>query len=104
MTKTKNELTYICHFKIKVPYTIERRTWLELTSGHSATIGYASFDGETFTAHTTPKMGELIEKTIADGGGFSHSGDFDNRGIFILAEVSIVKYPRFETEGFTHDV
>ena len=35
-----------------------------------------------------------------DGGGFSHGGLFDNRGYFILSEVSIVAYPRFKTEGF----
>lgn len=90
----------MCEFSIVCPYTIERCNFFEFKLEHSKTLGYASYDGENFKVHTSKTGKLIIDKMIHDGGGFSHGGMFDNRGYFILSEVSIVANPRFKTGGF----
>ena len=95
----KNESDFMCEFSILCTYTIERCDFFEFKFEHSKEIGYASYDGKKFIVHTSKTGKQIIDKIIHDGGGFSHGGMFDNRGYFILSEVSIVAYPRFKTEG-----
>ena len=96
----KSESDFMCEFSILCTYTIERCDFFPLKLEHSKTLGYASYDGEKFTVHTPKNGKKIIDKIIHTGGGFSHGGMFDNRGYFILSEVSIVMYPRFKTGGF----
>lgn len=90
----------MCEFSILCEYPIERCEFFEFEIEHDKALGYASYDGEKFTVHTSKNGKHIIDKIISDGGGFSHGGMFDNRGYFILDEVSIVMYPRFKTEDF----
>ena len=91
---------FTCEFSIACNYDIERCSFFKFTLEHSKALGYASYDGKKFTVHTSKTGKLIIDKIIDDGGGFSHGGMFDNRGYFILNDVSIVMYPRFKTEGF----
>ena len=91
----------MCEFNILCDYTIERCDFFTFKLEHSKTLGYASYDGKKFIVHTTKTGKLIIDNIINDGGGFSHGGMFDNRGYFILSEVSIVAHPRFKTGGFT---
>lgn len=91
---------FTCEFSIACNYDIERCNFFTFKLEHSKTLGYASYDGEKFIAHTSKTGKRIVDKVIDDGGGFSHGGMFDNRGYFILSEVSIVTHPRFETGGF----
>lgn len=91
---------FMCEFSIVCNYDIERCNFFKFKLEHSKELGYASYDGKTFVVHTSKTGKQIIDKIINDGGGFSHGGMFDNRGYFILSEVSIVTYPRFKTEGF----
>lgn len=97
---TKSEFDFTCEFSIACDYDIERCDFFKFKLEHSKELGYASYDGKTFIVHTTKTGKQIIDKIIHDGGGFSHGGMFDNRGYFILSEVSIVTYPRFKTGGF----
>lgn len=97
----KSESDFTCEFSIACPYTIERCDFFAFKLEHSKTLGYASYDGEKFIVHTSKNGKHIIDKIVHTGGGFSHGGMFDNRGYFILNEVSIVAYPRFKTGGFT---
>ena len=90
----------MCEFSIVCNYNIDQCDFCAFKLGHSKTLGYASYDGEKFIVHTTKNGKQIIDKIIHDGGGFSHGGMFDNRGYFILSEVSIVMHPRFKTGGF----
>lgn len=90
----------MCEFSILCEYPIERCNFFEFEIEHSKDFGYASYDGKKFVVHTSKNGKNIIDKIISDGGGFSHGGMFDNRGYFILSEVSIVMYPRFKTEDF----
>lgn len=90
----------MCEFSILCNYNIERCNFFNFTIEHSKTIGYASYDGKKFVVHTSKTGKRIIDQIINAGGGFSHGGMFDNRGYFILSEVSIVMYPRFNTEDF----
>lgn len=90
----------MCEFSILCEYPIERCEFFEFEIEHDKALGYASYDGEKFTVHTSKNGKHIIDKIISDGGGFSHGGMFDNRGYFILSEVSIVMYPRFKTGDF----
>ena len=90
----------MCEFSIVCPYNIERCDFFAFKLEHSKTLGYASYDGKKFIVHVSKNGKLLINKIIDAGGGFSHGGMFDNRGYFILSEVSIVMYPRFKTGGF----
>ena len=91
---------FTCEFSIVCNYNIERCNFFKFKLEHSKELGYASCDGKTFVVHTSKTGKQIIDKIINYGGGFSHGGMFDNRGYFILSEVSIVTYPRFKTEGF----
>lgn len=91
---------FTCEFSIACNYDIERCNFFMFKLEHSKTLGYASYDGKKFIAHTSKTGKRIVDKIIDDGGGFSHGGMFDNRGYFILNEVSIVAYPRFKTGGF----
>ena len=97
---TQSELDFMCEFDIPCNYTIERCDFFTFKLEHSKTLGYASYDGKKFIAHTSKTGKRIIDKLVHNGGGFSHGGMFDNRGYFILSEVSIVTHPRFETGGF----
>lgn len=97
----KKDSDFTCEFNILCNYTIERCNFFAFKLEHSKTLGYASYDGEKFIVHTSKNGKLIIDKIIDNGGGFSHGGMFDNRGYFILSEVSIVMYPRFKTGGFT---
>ena len=90
----------MCEFSIVCNYDMERCDFFVFKLEHSKTLGYASYDGEKFIVHTSKTGKRIIDKIMHDGGGFSHGGMFDNRGYFILSEVSIVMYSRFKTEGF----
>ena len=90
----------MCEFSILCEYPIERCNFFQFKIEHSKTIGYASYDGKKFVVHTSKNGKSIIDEIINAGGGFSHGGMFDNRGYFILSEVSIVMYPRFKTEDF----
>lgn len=90
----------MCEFDILCPYNIERCDFFAFKLEHSKTLGYASYDGKKFIVHVSKAGKQIINKIIDDGGGFSHGGMFDNRGYFILSEVSIVTHPRFKTGGF----
>lgn len=96
----KSELDFMCEFSILCEYPIERCEFFEFEIEHSKELGYASYDGKKFVVHTSKNGKHIIDKIISDGGGFSHGGMFDNRGYFILSEVSIVMYPRFKTGDF----
>lgn len=96
----KSESDFMCEFSILCEYHIERCNFFEFKIEHSKVLGYASYDGKKFVVHTSKNGKRIIDKIIRDGGGFSHGGMFDNRGYFILSEVSIVMYPRFKTEDF----
>lgn len=96
----QKESDFTCEFSITCGYDIERCNFFKFKLEHSKAIGYASYDGKTFIVHTSKTGKQIIDKIINAGGGFSHGGMFDNRGYFILSEVSIVMYPRFKTEGF----
>lgn len=96
----KSELDFMCEFSILCDYKIERCNFFDFTIEHSTSLGYASYDGKKFAVHTSKTGKRIIDKIIDAGGGFSHGGMFDNRGYFILSEVSIVMYPRFKTEDF----
>ena len=90
----------MCEFSILCEYPIERCNFFDFTIEHSTSLGYASYDGKKFVVHTSKNGKHIIDQIIDAGGGFSHGGMFDNRGYFILSEVSIVMYPRFKTEDF----
>lgn len=90
----------MCEFSILCEYPIERCEFFEFEIEHSKELGYASYDGKKFVVHTSKNGKHIIDQIISDGGGFSHGGMFDNRGYFILSEVSIVMYPRFKTGDF----
>lgn len=94
------DYNFMCEFNIFCNYGIERCNFFEFELEHSKEIGYASYDGKKFIVHTSKTGKQIIDEIINAGGGFSHGGMFDNRGYFILSEVSIVKYPRFKTEDF----
>lgn len=96
----KSESDFMCVFSILCNYTIERCDFFKFELEHSKVLGYASYDGEKFIVHTSKTGKCIIDKIINAGGGFSHGGMFDNRGYFILSEVSIVMYPRYKTEDF----
>lgn len=96
----KSESDFMCEFSILCNYKIERCNFFKFEIEHSTPLGYASYDGKKFTVHTSENGKRIIDKIIDNGGGFSHGGMFDNRGYFILSEVSIVMYPRFKTGGF----
>ena len=96
----KNDLDFTCEFSILCTYTIERCDFFAFKLEHSKTLGYASYDGKKFIVHTSKNSKQIIDKIVHDGGGFSHGGMFDDRGYFMLSEVSIVAYPRFKTGGF----
>lgn len=96
----KSESDFLCEFNILCGYTIERCDFFAFKLEHSNPLGYASYDGEKFTVHTSKNGKKIIDKIVNNGGGFSHGGMFDNRGYFILSEVSVVMYPRFKTGGF----
>ena len=96
----KSESDFMCEFSIACEYHIDQCGFFAFKLEHSKALGYASYDGEKFRVHTSKTGTRIIDKIIHGGGGFSHGGMFDNRGYFILSEVSIVMYPRFETEGF----
>ena len=96
----KSDSDYMCEFDILCNYNIERCNFFNFTIEHSTPLGYASYDGKKFVVHTSKNGKRIIDKIIDNGGGFSHGGMFDNRGYFILSEVSIVMYPRFKTGGF----
>lgn len=96
----ENDSDFMCEFSIVCGYTIERCDFFTFKLEHSKTLGYASYDGKKFIVHVSKNGKRIIDKIIHSGGGFSHGGMFDNRGYFILSEVSIVKYPRFKTGGF----
>lgn len=90
----------MCEFEILCNYNIERRDFFKFKLEHSKALGHASYDGKKFKVHTSKTGKQIIDKLLACGGGFSHGGMFDNRGYFILSEVSIVTNPRFKTGGF----
>lgn len=91
----------MCEFEILCNYTIERCNFFEFKLEHSKALGYASYDGKKFKVWTSKTGKHIIDKLLAcGGGGFSHGGMFDNRGYFILSEVSIVTSPRFKTGDF----
>ena len=96
----KNGSDFMCEFSILCNYNIERCNFFKFELEHSKELGYASYDGGKFVVHTSKNGKSIIDKIINDGGGFSHGGMFDNRGYFILSEVSIVMYPRYKTGGF----
>lgn len=96
----KSELDFMCEFSILCNYKIERCNFFKFEIEHDTSLGYASYDGKKFVVHTSKNGKRIIDKIINDGGGFSHGGMFDNRGYFILNEVSIVMYPRFKTGDF----
>lgn len=96
----KSELDFMCEFSILCKYNIERCNFFKFELEHSKALGYASYDGKKFTVQTSKNGKLIIDKIINVGGGFSHGGMFDNRGYFILNEVSIVTHPRFKTEDF----
>ena len=96
----KNDSDFMCEFSILCGYHIEQCTFFPFEIEHSKELGYASYDGKKFTVHTAKNGKRIIDKIITNGGGFSHGGVFDNRGYFILSEVSIVMCPRFKTGGF----
>ena len=96
----KSDSDYMCEFDIICGYTIDRCDFLKFELEHSKALGYASYDGKKFVVHTSKTGKCIIDKIIHAGGGFSHGGMFDNRGYFILSEVSIAMYPRFKTGGF----
>lgn len=95
----KSDSDFMCEFSIVCNYTIDRCDFLAFKLEHSKTLGYASYDGKKFIVHTTKNGKRIIDNRIHAGGGFSHGGMFDNRGYFILSEVSIVMHPRFKTGG-----
>ena len=97
---TQKDSDFTCEFSIACNYDIERCNFFMFKLEHSKTLGYASYDGKKFTVHTSKNGKLIIDKMIHDGGGFSHGGMFDNRGYFILSEVSIVTHPRFKTGEF----
>ena len=90
----------MCEFTILCRSKKERSTFFTFKLVHSKTLGYASYDGKKFIVRTSKNGKLIIDKIINDGGGFSHGGMFDNRGYFILSEVSIVTNPRFKTGEF----
>lgn len=94
------DYSFMCEFEILCDYTIERCNFFEFDVEHSKALGYASYDGKKFKVWTSKTGKLIIDKMIHDGGGFSHGGMFDNRGYFILSEVSIVTNPRFKTGDF----
>lgn len=96
----KSDSDYMCEFDIICNYNIERCNFFKFELEHSKTLGYASYNGKKFIVRTSKTGKQIIDKIINAGGGFSHGGMFDNRGYFILSEVSIVTYPRFKTGGF----
>lgn len=96
----KSESDFMCEFSILCDYDIERCNLFTFKLEHSKTLGYASYDGKKFIVHTSKNGKRIIDNLIDNGGGFSHGGMFDNRGYFILSEVSIVMYPRFKTGDF----
>lgn len=96
----KSDSDFMCEFSIACDYDIERCDFFAFKLEHSKTLGYASYDGEKFIVHTSKNGKQIIDKMINAGGGFSHGGMFDNRGYFILSEVSIVMHPRYKTGGF----
>lgn len=96
----KKDSDFMCEFDILCPYNIERCDFFAFKLEHSKTLGYASYDGKIFIVHTSKTGKRIIDKIVHNGGGFSHGGMFDNRGYFILSEVSIVTHPRFKTGGF----
>lgn len=65
---------------------------------HQENIGTACFDGDVFTMKCDFEQCESLKELIAKGWGISHCGQFDNRGVLILHEVSIVRCPRFKME------
>lgn len=94
------DYSFMCEFEILCDYTIERCNFFEFEVEHSKALGYASYDGKKFKVWTSKTGKRIIDTMIHDGGGFSHGGMFDNRGYFILSEVSIVTNPRFKTGDF----
>ena len=90
----------MCEFSILCNYPIERCNFFKFEIEHSTSLRYASYDGKKFVVHTSKNGKRIIDQIINAGGGFSHGGMFDNRGYFILSDVSIVMYPRFKTGGF----
>lgn len=94
------DYSYMCEFEILCSYTIDQRYFFTFKLEHSKALGYASYDGKKFIVHVSKTGKQIIDKLLACGGGFSHGGMFDNRGYFILSEVSIVTNPRFKTGGF----
>lgn len=96
----KSDSDFTCEFNITCDYNIERCDFFTFKLEHSKALGCASYDGKKFIVHTSKNGKHIIDKIINCGGGFSHGGMFDNRGYFILNEVSIVAYPRFKTGGF----
>lgn len=94
------DYSVMCKFDILCNYMIDRCDFFMFKLEHSKTLGYASYDGKKFIVYTSKTGKRIVDKIIQDGGGFSHGGMFDNRGYFILSEVSIVTNPRFKTEGF----
>lgn len=90
----------MCEFEILCTYTIDQCDFFTFKLEHSKTLGYASYDGEKFKVWTSKTGKQIVDQILACGGGFSHGGMFDNRGYFILSEVSIVMRPRFKTGEF----
>lgn len=96
----KSESDFMCEFSILCDYDMERCNFFAFKLEHGKTLGYASYNGKKFIVHTSKNGKQIIDKIVHSGGGFSHGGMFDNRGYFILSEVSIVMHPRFKTGGF----
>ena len=85
-------------FKISSHYTIEDRCVFDMTLNHNTVCGVASYKDGVFVATPDDYHMDFVASKFDDGYRFSTGGYFDNRGIFILTEVSLVRCPRYETE------
>lgn len=91
----------ICMFQCKikdVPYDIRPREHISFKLEHRNIIGHASFDGSVFKMFTDDKYSDIINNILHYGGGFSHAGNFDMNGKFVLSEISVTESPRYKSE------
>lgn len=88
---------YHCRL-LNLPYTILPRKHISFKLEHKTIIGHASFDGSVFKMFADDKYSDIINNIIENGGGFSHAGNFDIDGDFVLSEISVTKSPRYKSE------
>lgn len=86
-------------FKIESPYDMHNRTLFDMTINHTTVCGEASYSDGVFTIKPFKEFKDYIDTLLEKGYGLSTGGYFDNVGVFMLSEVSIVKYPRYRMEA-----